>query len=117
MMRPATKPKRPGAAGRPGRAAKPKGGPPADGHAADAAIRVACLPDPVKVIKKAGYPTRTVQDRLEECGMQYTQVKTKHAIAISLHASPTSLRSPRRGGTAGARGAPCTPDARADPAL
>jgi hypothetical protein len=117
MMRPATKPKRPGAAGRPSRAAKPKGGPPVDGHAADASIRVACLPDPVKVIKKAGYPTRTVQDRLEECGMQYTQVKTKHAIAISLHASPTSLRSPRRGGTAGARGAPCTPDACADPAL
>ena len=81
MMRPPTKPKRPGAASRP--PAKPKG-PPADGHAADAGIRVACLPDPVKVIKKAGYPKRSVQDRLEECGMQYTQIGVKDVLAGKL---------------------------------
>eukprot|EP01043_Picozoa_sp_COSAG02_P011196 COSAG02_NODE_408_length_22892_cov_35.212785_22_plen_703_part_00 len=86
MMRPPTKPKLPGAASR-----RVQGGggskepPPAiDRHPADSAIRVACLPDPVKVVKKAGYPKRSVQDRLQECGMQYTQISVRDVLGGKL---------------------------------
>jgi putative intracellular protease/amidase len=55
-----------------------------DRHPADGGIRVACLPDPVKVIKKAGYPKRSVQDRLQECGMQYTQIGVRDVLGGKL---------------------------------
>ena len=74
MMRPPTTRKLPGGA----TAAKPKpAGPPADAHTADPTIRVAYLPDPVKVRKKANYPTSSVRDRLQEVGMQFTTITVR----------------------------------------
>eukprot|EP01043_Picozoa_sp_COSAG02_P009798 COSAG02_NODE_336_length_24344_cov_63.239101_17_plen_669_part_00 len=81
-MRMPTTRKLPGGAGRAaarGQAAAAKE-PAVDLHPADSRIRVACLPDPVKVVKKAGYPKRSVQDRLEECGMQYTQIGVRDVL-------------------------------------
>ena len=46
-----------------------------DGHPADKTIRIAYLPDPVKVLSKPGYPEPSVRTRLQqECGMQFTQI-------------------------------------------